>query len=100
MRTLKTTVVVHRASQKPLHIGLDEAEHDPAEHGAAQVADAAEHRGGEREEAEPEAEVELHRPEVEGVDGPAAPASAPPSANVKEIVRSTLMPIIDEASMS
>ena len=31
---------------------------------------------------------------------PAAPASAPPSANVKAIVRSTSMPIIRLASMS
>src|SRR6187402_2134246 len=43
-----------------LHIRFDEAEHDPAEHGAAQIADPAEHGSGEREEAEPEAQIELH----------------------------------------
>src|SRR4249920_57771 len=43
---------------------LDERDHEAAEHGAGEVADAAEDRGGERLQARVEPEVEAHEPEV------------------------------------
>src|SRR5262245_11587522 len=43
---------------------LDEADQVAAERRAGDVADAAEHGGGEREEADPEAEVEARLREV------------------------------------
>src|SRR4051812_38451036 len=50
---------------------LDEADAERAEHGARQVADSAEHGGGERDQAELVARVVTDLPEVEGVDEPA-----------------------------
>ena len=47
---------------------LDAADQDRAEHGAGQVADAAEHRGGERDQPELEALVEAHGRHVERVE--------------------------------
>ena len=68
MRIEKMIVVVQRASPKPsLYAGISPSK-TPAENGAGEVADAAEHGRGEGEEAEPEAEVELRRAEVERVD--------------------------------
>src|SRR4051812_2876981 len=51
--------------------GLDEADAERAEHGARQVADTAEHGGGERDQAELVARVVTDLPEVEGIDEPA-----------------------------
>src|SRR5664280_615898 len=44
--------------------GLDQPEHEPAEHGAGDVADAPEHRGGECFEASQEADEEVDRDEA------------------------------------
>ena len=49
--------------------GLDEADHERAEDGAGEVADPAEHGGGERDQPELEARVVAHV-ELEQVDDP------------------------------
>ena len=49
---------------------LDQPDADRAEDGARQVADAAEHRGGEREQAEAEARVVLDVRHEQGVEDP------------------------------
>ena len=67
---------------------------------AGEVPDTAEHGRRERDQAELEALVVADGGEVEEEESPAAPASPPASANVNEIVRLTLMPIIAAASGS
>ena len=60
IRIVNTTVCDHscaEAVREPLVEPLDEADQHAAEHGAVQVADAAEHGGGERDQAELEAGV-------------------------------------------
>jgi hypothetical protein len=49
---------------------LDQADRDGAEDGARQVADAAEHRGGERDQPKLEALVEPHRRRPQRVERP------------------------------
>ena len=47
---------------------IDEPEHDRSDHGSLEVADPAQHGGGERVQAEPEAEVPDRRVVVEDLD--------------------------------
>ena len=56
--------------QQPLVVGLDQADQERAEHGAGQVADAAEHGGGEGDQAEREALVVANHRLRERVDEP------------------------------
>ena len=75
-------------------VDLDHAEQQAAEQGAAQVADAAQHGGGERLDADQEADVELGDAEAGGVCSKAAtPAMAPPSTKTSMMTRSLLTPI-------
>ena len=61
-------VGARRVPVEPLVEGLDEPDQDGAEHGAGQVADAAEHGGRERDQPELEALVEAHGRHVERVE--------------------------------
>jgi hypothetical protein len=54
--------------REALVVGLDEADRHRAEHGARQVADAAENGSGEGDQPELEARVVAHLAEVEGVE--------------------------------
>ena len=86
---------------EPLVERLDQADQERAEQRAGEVADAAEHGGREGDQAELEALVVADGREVEQEEHARPRRRAPPaSANVNEIVRLTLMPIIAAASGS
>ena len=73
---------------------LDEAEQKPAEQRAAQVADAAEHGGGEGLDAEEEADVVAGRARsASGTASPPHRPSAPPRGRSAWMTRSMLTPI-------
>ena len=76
MRIPKTIDVVHagpgalssRVPREPFVEGLEEPDQDRAEHGPREVADAPEHGGRERDQAEREPVVEADGRVVEGED--------------------------------
>ena len=71
MRSTKAQTSFHAAAElagdELRGDGLDDAEDDTAEHGAVDVADAAEHGGGEGLEADDEAHAEVDVPVLEAV---------------------------------
>ena len=68
IRVVNTTASLQRPNPKIERQDLDEADHEAAERGAGDVADAAEDGRGERLEAGLEADVEHRHAEVQALD--------------------------------
>ena len=77
-----------------------EADRQTAEHGARDAADPADDRGGERDQADLEADIRIDVLEDQAVHHAGGTASTDPMKNVTTMTRSTLIPIIDAASRS
>ena len=87
--TTKATTSFHLPPNSAGAVVLDQAEQQAAERARPEVADAAEDGGGERLDAEQEADVEPRDLEVDHVEHAAPPAMMPPSRNVSMMTRSS-----------